>query len=222
MPRNRALTEQRLIDAVGEIITEDGIEGVRINRVAKRAGVNKILIYRYFNDIEGLREAYVLQSKPVIPLPHLDVEALRNGPLDVFFETCCEYTINEYRLLRKNPHAQAFLKADLIHQDNTPNPIASERALKYQLMIDELAAALGTKYGRSFAALINSSMTLLTFLSQQKRTAFGIDLSKDEAWDDLESTIRNLFRGAYLFTRERQEKEALNADSISALLAEKA
>ena len=48
----------------------------------------------------------------MIPLPHLDVEALRNGPLDVFFETCCEYTINEYRLLRKNPHAQAFLKAE--------------------------------------------------------------------------------------------------------------
>lgn len=213
MPRNRVLTEQRLLDAVGEIITEEGMEGVRVNRVANRAGVNKILIYRYFGGVDGLREAYISQSEPVVALPTLDVEALRAAPLDVFFETFCEYVIAEYRLLRKNPQAQAILKASLIDQEITPNPLARETAHQYQQMIDELAAGLGTKYGRPFAALINSGLTLLTILSQQKSTAFGFDLSTDTAWDDLEITLRHLFRGSYLYTKERLEQQAQSVAS---------
>lgn len=211
MPRNRALTEQRLVDTVGQIVSEEGIEGVRINRVAKRSGVNKILIYRYFGGINGLREAYIKQSKPVVALPSLDVSALRQAPLDVFFETFCEYVIDEYRLLRQNPQAQAVLKANLLNHDAIPSLLTTETAQQYRIMIDELAATLGTKYGRSFAAVINSSMTLLTFLSQQQRTAFGFDLGTDAAWNDIEITVRHLFRGAYLYTKERLEQEAQSA-----------
>ncbi len=208
MPRNRTLTEQRLIDAVGQLITEDGLEGARINRIARRAGVNKILIYRYFGGVDGLRAAYISQLEPVVALPSLNVDLLREVPLDVFFETFCEYMIAEYRSLRQNPQAQAVLKASLLNQDDIPNLLANENTRQYQLMIDELAAVLGTKYGRPFAALFNSGLTLLTFLTQQQGTAFGFDLSTDTAWDDIETTVRHLFRGSYLYTRERMEQES--------------
>lgn len=213
MPRNRALTKQRLLDAVAQIIAEDGVEGVRVNRVANRAGVTKTLIYRYFGGIDGLRETYIRQAEPVIALPSLDVDALREAPLDVFFETSCDYILNEYRLLRQNPQAQAILKATLLNQDVTPNPLASKTAYEYQIMIDKLADILGTKYGRSFSALINSGLTLLTLLSQQERTVFGFDLGTSTAWDDVEITVRHLFRGAYLYTKERLEQEARYPDS---------
>lgn len=208
MPHNRALTEQRLLDAVAKIVAEEGMDHVRINRVAVQAGVNKILIYRYFGGIEGLRNAYLSQSKPIITLPPLNIEALRNRPLDVIFETFCDYTLEEYRLLRQNPQAMAVLRASLLNGDDLSNALTRTKTHDFQTLVDGLAEMVGTRYGRSFSALIHSALTLLALQSQQKRVAFGFDLSAETAWEDIEITLRHLFRGAYLYTKERIEQES--------------
>ena len=56
--RDRAGTERRLIDAVGSVLERDGVLALGINSVAKQANVDKVLIYRYFTDLNGLFEAY--------------------------------------------------------------------------------------------------------------------------------------------------------------------
>ena len=45
--RDRDMTEEKLINAVGELIVEDGFESLGVRKVAEKAGVNKTLIYRY-------------------------------------------------------------------------------------------------------------------------------------------------------------------------------
>lgn len=57
--KNRALTERKLITAVGAILKKDGFRGLGLNRIAKAAGVNKNLIYRYFGDVDTLVETYI-------------------------------------------------------------------------------------------------------------------------------------------------------------------
>ena len=47
-PKNKELTKRKLFAAVGEILKSEGYNGLGVNRVAKQAGVNKKLIYRYF------------------------------------------------------------------------------------------------------------------------------------------------------------------------------
>ncbi|MBS7348351.1 MAG: TetR family transcriptional regulator [Muribaculaceae bacterium] len=59
MERNREATEQRLLDTIGEMISEKGFENTGINTVSARSGVSKILIYRYFESIDGLIAAYI-------------------------------------------------------------------------------------------------------------------------------------------------------------------
>jgi AcrR family transcriptional regulator len=76
MIKNRQATELALIKAVDDIIEESGFEGLGINAVAAKAGVAKMLIYRYFNSLDGLIAAYIQQNDywinfdeelPVIP-----------------------------------------------------------------------------------------------------------------------------------------------------------
>lgn len=52
--RNRPATEQKLLDAARSLTIEAGFPGCGINQVARLAGVDKVLIYRYFGDIDGL------------------------------------------------------------------------------------------------------------------------------------------------------------------------
>jgi len=61
-PKNRPLTERRLIDAVGAVIRTKGYKKLGVNAVAKEADVNKKLIYRYFGTFDKLIEAYILEN----------------------------------------------------------------------------------------------------------------------------------------------------------------
>jgi AcrR family transcriptional regulator len=61
--KNKELTKRKLIDAVGEIFRTEGHMGLGVNKVAKKAGVTKKLIYDYFErDFDNLIEAYILET----------------------------------------------------------------------------------------------------------------------------------------------------------------
>ncbi|EYD76077.1 putative transcriptional regulator protein, TetR family [Rubellimicrobium mesophilum DSM 19309] len=57
MTRDRNATEERLIEAGFQTLAEGGFAGFGINGVARAAGCDKKLIYRYFGDLDGLLEA---------------------------------------------------------------------------------------------------------------------------------------------------------------------
>lgn len=61
MQRDKENTKQKFINAVGRIVVRDGFAAVGINSVAKEAGADKTLIYRYFGDMEGLLTAFISQ-----------------------------------------------------------------------------------------------------------------------------------------------------------------
>jgi len=56
--RDRAATKQRLVDAVGSVLVRDGVLALGVNSIAKQANVDKVLIYRYFSNLDGLYRVY--------------------------------------------------------------------------------------------------------------------------------------------------------------------
>ena len=60
--RNRKQTEQRLIAAAGEVFRLNGYAGIKLNKVARQAGVQKNLIYRYFGSVQKLFREYLLKQ----------------------------------------------------------------------------------------------------------------------------------------------------------------
>ena len=67
--KDRETTEKRLLTAVGEIIEESGLESLGVNAVAQRAGVSKMLIYRYFGSLEDLIAQYIIQRDYWVNIP---------------------------------------------------------------------------------------------------------------------------------------------------------
>ena len=56
--RDRAATEERLLAAVGTVLARDGFGALGVNAVAREAGTDKVLIYRYFDGLPGLLRAW--------------------------------------------------------------------------------------------------------------------------------------------------------------------
>jgi len=61
--KNKERTKQKLILAVGEIIRSEGFEKLRISAIARKAQVDRKLIYRYFGGLDFLIEAYITEHE---------------------------------------------------------------------------------------------------------------------------------------------------------------
>lgn len=75
--RDRYMTEEKLINAVGELIVEDGFESLGVRKVAEQAGVNKTLIYRY----PACNKGWVKQWHPFYTTTQTNNSAAKAGIL---------------------------------------------------------------------------------------------------------------------------------------------
>ena len=58
LKRNRLDTEQKILRALQQVLLEQGFPAVGINAIARQAGCDKVLIYRYFDGLQGLLQTF--------------------------------------------------------------------------------------------------------------------------------------------------------------------
>ncbi|MFV2032269.1 MAG: TetR/AcrR family transcriptional regulator [Gammaproteobacteria bacterium] len=58
MVKSRLQTEQKILHALELLLLEQGFMAVGINSLARQAGCDKVLIYRYFDGLDGLLLAF--------------------------------------------------------------------------------------------------------------------------------------------------------------------
>ncbi|WBQ12419.1 TetR/AcrR family transcriptional regulator [Hyphomonadaceae bacterium BL14] len=64
--RSRATTQDRLVQAAREVLVRDGFQAFGVNAVAREAGCDKQLIYRYFGGLEGLVTALCVKESDTL------------------------------------------------------------------------------------------------------------------------------------------------------------
>ncbi len=86
MPRNRQLTRDRIRDAALRILQSKGFAGWGVNVIAREAGVDKVLLYRYFGSLEGLLESLYRET-----LLWPDPQSLPVHSAEVFIEATLRF-----------------------------------------------------------------------------------------------------------------------------------
>jgi len=127
--RSRPKTEEKFQNAVLQLLVKEGCGALGINAVAQQAGADKVLIYRYFGDLNGLLQR-VAESRQWLPTGEDLLSVLRSGESDAL------------RLLRK------IEKTLLLHiraDASTPTrPLAASQHLpNLQPIHKRVAQALG-------------------------------------------------------------------------------
>jgi AcrR family transcriptional regulator len=190
--RNRVKTTQRIVEALEEVITERGLEGVGVNRVAEKANVSKVLIYRYFGGMEGLLEYYVKMGKlfPVFNQTVLDqIRPLHESDVARIWY---RQVIQTYRYFRTFKAAREVLKASVIENDSIAETTARAQDEEMTRLVSQLSFVKGAD-NQAVSAVVLGAMTYLTIMAQNDRTMISIDLRSEEGWKRIENAVKTIY-----------------------------
>ena len=133
--RRTEVAADRILDAAGELFTHHDPGSVGMNEIAKAAGCSRATLYRYFENREALRTAYVHRETYRL----YDAIKKQISAVDDPRERLIAGITTTLRLVRENPALAAWFAA-------TQPPLGGEMAEQSEV-ITALAAAFVTSLG---------------------------------------------------------------------------
>jgi AcrR family transcriptional regulator len=193
-PRGRAATEERILGAVGEVLARDGFGGIGVNAIARQAGVDKVLIYRYFGGLPELLHAWGASGRfwpRVADLLGPDPQALLDLPAAERYARFFEHFIDE---LRARPLTVAVLAGEVNERNELTAILEAEREQWGEEAARVLAGAEWAErpWLQGVTLLLVAGVQHLLVRSRQIRVFGGVDLRSDEGWGELKRSLRAL------------------------------
>lgn len=204
--RNRGKTTERILQSMGELISQHGIAKSGVNALAKHAGVNKVLIYRYFGGWDGLFEEYVKQNF-FLTTHNEKFSEMNESDTSLSQTKWTEYMLQFMRQLNNTKSSHELLRwemanpdADLTKRLVKMRNESFEKLLKNTPITDSFDPA--TSLG-----IILAGLTYLIITSSQ-HNMMGIELETEEGWNRLEQGVRNLCEGlGFVVAQQAEPKE---------------
>ena len=191
----RDRTAERLLAAVGSVLARDGFGALGVNAVAREAGVDKVLIYRYFGGLPELLRAWAASGRfwPTVD----ELLAARPGLLAlppherwaVFFEHFVD-------ALRARPLTVEVLAAEIVERNALTAILETEREQWGQEVERSLGGDLFQRRPelRGVTLLLVAGIQYLLVRARRIRVFGGLDLHRDEDWDALKRALRTSAR----------------------------
>jgi AcrR family transcriptional regulator len=196
--KDREETSKKILQAVGDVLSSEGFQGIGINNIARRAGVDKVLIYRYFGDLPGLLREFA-NSGDYWPSMSELIEGAEKAPAPPDGADLAVALLKGYmREIGGSASAQELLLGELVSRNELSEASARKRERQGADLIEALVSAVPDAGGRDVAAMGALLSAGLTFLMLRARTSdayLGIDISSTEGWERIERAMEELVRG---------------------------
>jgi AcrR family transcriptional regulator len=190
--RDRAATEERILAAVGEVLARDGFAGVGVNAVAKQAGVDKVLIYRYFGGLPELLRAWGESGRFWPSIEELlgpQPEVFLALPVEERYARFFEHFIDG---LRARPLTLEVLASEVMERNELTAILEAEREQWGEETARTLAGPEWAKvpHLRGVTLLLIAGVQYLLLRSRKIRIFGGINVKSDEGWAELKASVR--------------------------------
>lgn len=192
--KDKEQTRQRLIDAAGNILQEHGFQGLGVNAIAREAGVDKVLIYRYFGNLDGLLLAFMAQRDYFSNLDAMigDVRAIATK--SEALEVGKRILLGQLRQILHNKELQEMLLWELEQNNPVTARVAEQREQQGRAALD-LMQEITQAGDIDFPACISILIGGIYYLALRARTADvynGIDLTDEAGWQRIECALTQL------------------------------
>ncbi|MDD2206605.1 TetR/AcrR family transcriptional regulator [Aminobacterium sp. MB27-C1] len=198
--RNKELTKKKILQAVERILSQEGFQELGINRIAREAGVDKTLIYRYFGGLSQLLKAFVAQGTSWPSFDEIVQEAKQCGEETKNMAESSLFLLKGYiRKLQNSVLAQEILKGELLSQNELSEETAPARkkqgiALVEQMKKSHCHSSVDTS---AIVALLSAGLTYLMLRSQTTQTYLDIDIRSEAGWNRIERALEKLVYGVF-------------------------
>lgn len=195
--RNRRATRNKLIKAVGTILSRKGFKALGINAVARAAGVDKVLIYRYFGGIEQLMGAFACESNfwPTIEeLAGGDMDAYARLPLHAKLS---QLSVNYTRAIRERPLTQEILAWEMVERNRLTIELESLRENTMTQFYEQFFSQHEVDTDlQALTAIIGAGINYLATRARKIELFNGINLDSPQGWERLQSAIDAIIAGS--------------------------
>ena len=186
---SRASTEARLLAAVETLLLDQGFPAVGVNAVARAAGCDKVLIYRYFGGFDGLLERFAEQQDLWWRLEEIieeDMDRLSQYSLPQYLELLLRRHI---RALRARPLTQEILAWELSADNPLTRALHRQRSERGMLLVKQIRRYFnqpGIDIG-GILGIFGAAINYLVIRTRHKHSEY-----EKEEWWRLEQTIAGL------------------------------
>ena len=203
-PRDREATRARLIEAVGALLAREGFKGLGVNAVAREAGVDKVLIYRYFGGLQQLIAAFGREGNfwpSIKELAGGDIEAYHQLPVA---EQLSLLSRNFMQAIRKRPITQEILAWEMIERNELTIELESVRENTMMNFFDMFFPSSGKGPDvAAMGAIIGAGVSYLVCRGRQITIYNGVDLQSETGWRRLEKAIDSMIKGLFAGTTKK-------------------
>ncbi|MDD9303442.1 MAG: TetR/AcrR family transcriptional regulator [Desulfobacter sp.] len=197
MSQKKEETKAKLVKAVGKVLALDGFKGLGINKVARRAGVDKVLVYRYFNGLPGLVSAY---SQTVDFWPDVD-ELMGPDPDRVKAMPPDRQVAHFFKAyaaaLKKRPLTQDILAWELLGKNELSRQLEQIRIKTSLEFFEQLETLPDDDQLSAILVLMNGAINHLIIKSRIHPVVGGIDLDTRQGRAAIDQGIDLLLKGIF-------------------------
>lgn len=195
--RDRAGTERAILDAAKSVLAEEGFAAFGVNAIARRAGCDKQLIYRYYGGLDGLVDAIGAE------LSQLFQEHLA-PPAEGACATYADFVEHMILALLRAFRTSDFLSRVAAWEILDPSPVTRRLAESRGKALGQwIQGQRGTlvppgdrDYGAINAILIAAAQHLA--LSGRAVGGFGgVPLEAEQDWERISASMSQLVRSYY-------------------------
>ncbi|MBI1261376.1 MAG: TetR family transcriptional regulator [Rhizobiales bacterium] len=196
-PRDRLKTEQTILDAIGRLILRDGLAGVGVNALAREAGIDKVLIYRYFGDLDGVYEAFAERGDFWWQVEDMLAATAEAPDLPNALKLGMRFHARE---MRRRPVTLSVMAAETTNR--TPLTIALEtvREKRSLDLFEQMAARYPDNRAIDIPALtglLGAAIDYLAIRSRSIKRYGGVDVGSHAGWERLFKTIDLMIDGTF-------------------------
>lgn len=196
--RDREETQRTILAAARQVLADEGFQGFGVNAIARQAGCDKQLVYRYFGGVDGLVDAIgadlatwwqdVLRPTAALPPPATYAELMERLALG------CLDALREDNLVQKIA----------VWEISDPSPqVAGLNAARSKSLGQWIVAARGDLQppegvdAPATNALLMAGIQHLVLASATAGHFTGAALRTDKDWDRIRAAVKALVAAVY-------------------------
>lgn len=205
----RERTERQILNALEEQIRENGIGSVGINAVAKRAGVSKELIYRYFDGMSGLMLAWMQQQDFWTGRAGLlkDEESSQRSPTQLVLSMLRA----QIEALANNDTLREVRLWELIERNELTGQLADRRERAARSFIDRIDGLTDEVDVPAMVSIMLAGVLYLMLRSKTESHFLGVPLRTNEGWVRLYGALEHIVEG---FPKNLQKQSLADLEAL--------